>query len=72
MCESRHIKFSTLIYHSKSHPADEKSSPERGVVRPVLEFYTLYTSCNISATANAGDFKLCTRVGHVKSEFCDE
>jgi len=30
----------------------------------VLEFYTLW---NISATANASDFKFCTRVGHVKS-----
>ena len=29
----------------------------------VLEFYT---PCNISATANARDFKFCTRVGHVK------
>jgi len=30
----------------------------------VLEFYTLW---NISATANARDFKFCTRVGHAKS-----
>jgi len=32
----------------------------------VLEFYTLW---NISATANARDFKFCTRVGHAKSCF---
>ena len=32
------------------------------VRRPVLEFYTFR---NISATANARDFKFCTRVGHV-------
>jgi len=25
-----------------------------------------YTPCKISATANARDFKLCTRVGHAK------
>jgi len=31
---------------------------------PVLEFCT---PCNISATANARDFKFCTRVGRVKS-----
>ena len=30
----------------------------------VLEFYTL---SNISATANARNFKFCTHVGHVKS-----
>ena len=30
----------------------------------VLEFYT---PCNFSATANARDFKFCTRVGHAKS-----
>ena len=35
----------------------------------VLEFYT---PCKISATANARDFKFCTRVGHAKSLFCDE
>ena len=53
--EPRDFKFGTLIYHSKSHPVDEKSS--RGVVRvrwPVLEFYTPY---NISAMAKARDFK---------------
>jgi len=27
------FKLGTLIYHSKSHPADEKISPERGVFR---------------------------------------
>jgi len=45
----------------------KKNFPEKGVVRvrwPVLEFYT---SCNISATANARDFKFCTWVGHAKS-----
>jgi len=31
------------------------------VRRTVLEFYT---PCNFSATANARDFKFCTRVGH--------
>jgi len=49
-----------------------KNLPERGVVRvrwPVLEFYT---PCEISATANARDFKFCIRVGHVKSKSCDE
>jgi len=49
----------------KSHPVDEKY--DRGVVRvrrTVLEFYT---PCNFSATANARDFKFCTRVGHAKS-----
>ena len=43
-----------------------KIFPERGVVRvswPVLEFYT---PCKISVTANARDFKFCTRVGHAK------
>ena len=65
--EPRDFKFGTLTYHSKSHPADEKIFPERGVVRvrrTVLEFYT---PCNLSATANAKDFKFCTRVGHAKS-----
>jgi len=46
-----------LIQHSKSRPVDEKSS----CFTIVLEFYTL---CNISAMANAKDFKFCTRVGH--------
>ena len=36
---------------------------------PFLEFYT---PCKISATANASDFKFCTRVGHAKSLSCDE
>jgi len=36
---------------------------------PVLEFYT---PCKISATANARQFKFCTRVGHAKSSSCDE
>jgi len=35
----------------------------------LVEFYT---PCNISATDNARDFKFCTRVGHVKCQFCDE
>ena len=62
----RDFKFGTLIYHNKSHPADGKIFPERGVVRvswPVLEFYI---PCNFSATANARDFKFCTWVGHAK------
>ena len=36
---------------------------------PVLEFYTPW---NFSATANARDFKFCTRVGHSKSSSCDK
>ena len=40
-----------------------------GSVDPFLEFYT---PCKISETANARDFKFCTRVGHAKSESCDE
>ena len=32
----------------------------------------LSTPCKISATANARDFKFCTRVGHAKSWSCDE
>ena len=31
--EPRDFKFGTLTYHSKSHPADKKIFPERGVVR---------------------------------------
>jgi len=38
---------------------------ERGVVR-------VKTLCNISATANARDFRFCTRVDHVKSKSCIE
>jgi len=51
MGERRDLKLGTLIYHSKSHPADKKIFPERGVfgVRwPLLEFYT---PCKISAAA---------------------
>jgi len=33
MGEPRDFKFGTLIYHIKSHPADEKSSLKGGVVR---------------------------------------
>jgi len=65
--EPREFKFGTLTYHSKSHPADEKSFLKgvwSGSVDPFLEFYT---PCKISATANARDFKFCTRVGHAKS-----
>ena len=50
----------------------KKIFPERGVVRvkqPILKFYT---PCNISATANARDFRFCTRVGHVRSQLCGE
>ena len=39
----RDFKFGTLIYHSKSHPADEKSSLKGAwseVMRLVLKFYT--------------------------------
>jgi len=48
--EPRDFKFGTLIYHSKSHPANEKNFPERGVVRvrwPVLEFCTP-SECSLS------------------------
>jgi len=31
--EPRNFKFGTLTFHSKSHPAEEKIFPERGVVR---------------------------------------
>jgi len=31
--ERRDFKFGTLIYHSKSHPADEKIFPKMGLVR---------------------------------------
>jgi len=61
--EPRDFIFDTLTYHSKSHPADEKSSL-KGAWWPVLEFYTPY---KISSTANARGFKFCTRVGHAKS-----
>jgi len=60
------FKFGTLTYHSKSHPADEKYSLKgawSGSGEPFLEFYT---PSNFSATANARDFKFCTRVGHAK------
>ena len=36
---------------------------------PILEFYT---PCNISAMANARDFKFCMWVGHAMSLSCDE
>ena len=64
--ESTDFKFGTLIYHSKSHPADEKSSLKGAwsVRRTVIEFYT---PCNFSATANAGDFKFRTQFVHAKS-----
>jgi len=55
------FKFGTLAYHSKSHPADEKSSLKGAW--PLLEFYI---PRNISATATARDFKFCMRVGHMK------
>ena len=64
MGEPRDFKFGTLTYHSKSHPADEKYSligAWSGSGEPFLEFYT---PCNFFATANARDFKFCTRVGH--------
>jgi len=67
MGEPTDFKFGTLTYHSKSHPADKKSSLKgawSGSADPFLEFYT---PCKISATANARDFKFCTRVGHAKS-----
>jgi len=121
MGEPRDFKFGTLIYHSKSHPADEKSSLKgawSGSGDPFLNFtlYVIYPHeiqigftflvpahlgsrgqravkrvcvcvcvcarararartrarvrvCvyNISATANASDFKFCTRVCHAKS-----
>jgi len=44
-----------------------KIFPERDVVKvrwPILELCTL---CKVSATANARDFKFCTRVGNAKS-----
>jgi len=54
--------------HGASHPTlPMKNLPWKGHgqgQKPVLEFYT---PCNISAAANARDFKFCTRVGHVKS-----
>ena len=39
--EARDFKFGTLIYHSKSHPADEKSSLKgawSGSGDPILNF----------------------------------
>ena len=64
MAARRNFKFGKS--HCKSQPGDEKyflkGRGNRQVT--VLEFYTLW---NISATANARDFKFCTRVGHVKS-----
>jgi len=41
--------------------------PERGVVMVKYTVLEFYTPCNISATANAREFRFCTRVGHVKS-----
>ena len=61
--DPRVFKFGTLTYHCKSHPANEKFSLKgawSGSSNPVLEFYT---PCNISAMANATDFKFCTLVG---------
>jgi len=37
--EPRDFKFGTLTYHSKSHPADEKSSPKRRGQGHVSNFY---------------------------------
>jgi len=45
---------------------------ERSVVRVSWPFLEFYTPCKISATANARDFKFCTRVDHAKSLSCDE
>ena len=68
------LEISNLVqwFTIASPTCRRKIFPERGVFRvrwPVLEFYA---PCNISATANARDFKFCTRVGHVKSQSCDE
>jgi len=53
-------------------PCRWKIFPERGVVRVRWPIVELYTPCNISATANARDFKFCTQVGHVKCQSCDD
>jgi len=59
--EPRDFKFDTLIYHSKSHPADVKFSLKEACSGSGDPFLVFYTPCNISATANARDFKFCTR-----------
>jgi len=65
--DPRDFKFGTLIYHSKSHPADEKSSLKGAWSGSADPFWNFTPSCKISATANARDFKFCTRVDHAKS-----
>ena len=66
MDEPRDFKFGTLTYHSKSHPADEKSSLKGAWSVSVDPFENFYTPCNFSATANARDFKFSMLVGHAK------
>jgi len=62
----RNFKFGLYVNGSKSQPADEKYSLKAAWSgsRDIVEFYTRW---NISATANARDFKLCIRVGPAKS-----
>jgi len=55
--EPRDFKFGTLTYHSKFHPADEKSSLKGAWSGSADPFYN-FTPHVISATANARDFNL--------------
>ena len=64
--EPRDFKFVTLTYHSKSHPADEKYSL-KGAWSGQANSFRILPPCNFSTTANARDFKFCTRVGLAKS-----
>ena len=70
--EPRDFEFGTLTYHSKSHPADKKSSLKGAWLGSADPFQNFTPPCKISATANARDFKFYTRVGHAKSQSCDE
>jgi len=58
---------SDLVYRlNKASPSlPMKNHPERGVVLVMTHLKILH-SRNISGMAKARDFKLCTRVGHVK------
>jgi len=67
MGEPKDFKFGALIHHSKPHPADDKASLKGAWSGSADLFLEFYTPCNLSTTANARDFKFCTRVGYAKS-----
>ena len=49
-----------------------KKLPWKGRGQGQVTRLQFYTPCNISATANARDFKFCTWVGHAKSKSRDQ